>query len=170
MVVELDQPAYQTFEKIEFTTELYDEDYRPVDGAFVKIEIEDIEGLTLKPLGAGRYTGTVSNVPPGTYTFTAQAYIEGEEYARKKGTFEVVEGSIESEDFGLQREFLERITSLTGGSYYTPENMAGLSEITFPTTETRKHLTLELIHWPTIYLIVLSLLVAEWGIRRLRGL
>jgi hypothetical protein len=170
LVVELAQPAYQTFEEIEFATELYDEDYRPVDGAFVRIKIEDSQELTLKPLGAGRYTGTVSNLEPGTYTFTALAYVEGKEYARKRGSLDVVEGSVESQDFGLQREFLERISSLTGGSYYTPESIAGLSQIRFPGTETKKHLTLELLYWPAIYLIILSLLVAEWGIRRLRGL
>lgn len=166
LVVELNQPSYQTFEQVEFSTELYDEDYKPVDGAFIRIEIEDGEELTLRPLGGGKYVGTISNLSPDTYRFTARAYIEGEEYAVKRGTLEVVEGSIESDNFGLQQELLEKIASLTGGSYYTPENLSGLSEISFPGTETKKHLTLELIYWPAIYLILLSLLVAQWAIEK----
>ncbi len=170
LVVELDQPAYQTFEEVEFSAELYDEDYRPIDGAFIRVEIEGNEELTLRPSGGGRYIGTISNLSPREYQFTVRAYVEGEEYAVKGGAFRVVEGSIESENFGLQRELLEKIASLTGGKYYTPANLNDISEINFPRTKMEKHHTLELIYWPAIYLVILSLLVAEWTIRRLKGL
>lgn len=170
LVVELNQPVYQTFEEIEFSAELYDEDYKPVDGAFIKVEIEGSEELTLRPLGEGKYMGTIANLSPLEYRFTARAYIEGEEYASRSGTFEVLEGSIESQDFGLQSELLEKIASLTGGDYYTPENLEEISKISFPKMEKKKHLTLELVYWPAIYLILLSLLVAEWTFRRFKGL
>ncbi len=170
LVVELSQPVYQSFEEVEFSAELYDEDYRPIDGVFVKVEIGESKELTLRPLGGGKYMGTVSNLSPGEYQFTAQAYIEGEEYASRNGALKVVEGSIESENFGLQRELLEKIASLTGGKYYTPENLGDISQISLPRTETKKRRTLELIYWPGVYLVLLSLLVAEWTVRRLRGL
>lgn len=170
LVVELGQPAYQTFEEVEFSAELYDEDYRPIDGAFIKIEIEGGKELTLRPLGEGKYTGTISNLPPRKYQFTARAYIEGKEYATNHGSFEIVEGSIESQDYGLQKELLEKIASLTGGDYYTALNLNELSKISFPKTELKKHQTLEFIYWPVIYIALLTLLIIDWTVRRLKGL
>jgi hypothetical protein len=170
LVVELSRPAYETYEEVEFSAELYDEDYRPVDGAFVKVEIEGDEELTLRPISGGKYMGTASNLPPGKYQFTSRAYVGGTEYAVKRGDFEVVEGSVEAEDFGLQEDILESMASLTGGEYYTPENLNDISQIAFPKTEMKRHQTVELLYWPAIYLILLLLLVIEWTVRRARGL
>jgi hypothetical protein len=170
LLVELDQPTYQTFEEIEFSAELYDDSYRPVDGAFLKVDLEGGDELALKPVGNGRYSGTVSNLAPGRYDFTVRAYEEGTEYAVKEGTLEVVEGSIEAENFGLQEELLKRVALLTGGEYYRKEDLGGLTTLEFPTSETAVHHTIEFIYWPFIYMVLLGLLVAEWATRRLRGM
>ena len=170
LIVELSEPIYQTFEEVEFAAELYDEGYKPIDGAFIRVGMDGHGELTLRPLGSGKYSGTISNLSPGEYQFTATAYLEGKEYSVTRGSVTIVEGSIESQEYGLATEILERIASLTGGAYYTFGDIDEVSTITFPKTEMARRRTLELIYWPGVYVALLALLIAEWAARRLRGL
>ena len=69
------------------------------------------------------------------------------------------------------QSLLQRVADETGGRFYTPENVATLPEdISISgagVTLTEEH---DLWDMPVIFLMMLLLMGAEWGFRRIRGL
>jgi hypothetical protein len=77
------------------------------------------------------------------------------------------------EYFGAARrtQLLQRIAEDTGGRFYTPDEVATLPE---DITVTGAGVTLAEEHdlWdmPALFLLMILLMAAEWGFRRVRGL
>jgi len=66
---------------------------------------------------------------------------------------------------------LERIATETGGRFYTPESVGTLPEdITISGAGVTLVEELDLWDMPAIFLLMLALMAAEWGYRRVRGL
>ncbi|MGD8281660.1 MAG: hypothetical protein PVJ80_02225 [Gemmatimonadota bacterium] len=77
------------------------------------------------------------------------------------------------EFFGAARrtQLLERIAEDTGGRFYTPETVASLPEdITISGGGVTLTEELDLWDMPVLFLLMLLLMGAEWGYRRIRGL
>jgi hypothetical protein len=77
------------------------------------------------------------------------------------------------EFFGAARrtQLLQRIAEETGGQFYTPENVASLPEdITISGGGVTLTEELDLWDMPILFLLMLLLMGAEWGYRRIRGL
>jgi uncharacterized membrane protein len=77
------------------------------------------------------------------------------------------------EFFGAARrtELLQRIAEDTGGQFYTPENVESLPEdITISGAGVTLTEELDLWDMPALFLLMLLLMGAEWGYRRIRGL
>jgi hypothetical protein len=79
----------------------------------------------------------------------------------------------DEEYFGAARQtqLLQRIADATGGQFYTPETVSSLPE---DITVTGAGVTLveehDLWDMPVLFLLMLALMGAEWGYRRVRGL
>jgi uncharacterized membrane protein len=71
----------------------------------------------------------------------------------------------------LRTSLLERIAEETGGRFYTPETVGTLPEdITISGAGVTLVEELDLWDMPAIFLLMLTLMGAEWGFRRIRGL
>jgi hypothetical protein len=74
-------------------------------------------------------------------------------------------------DAEMHAPLLKRIADETGGRFYTPASVAGMTEDLrytgrgVTTVEER-----ELWHMPIVFLLLVGLLCAEWGYRRSVGL
>ncbi len=71
----------------------------------------------------------------------------------------------------MQRNTLERIADETGGRFYTPSTVSTLPEdISFTESGTTVIEQRDLWDMPIIFMMLMVLISAEWGYRRLRGL
>ena len=98
------RPTKEVFagsDPVEFTAQVYDDNYRPIDAAEVSLSVtkKDQSGqLTLTSLGNGRFEGVFDPLPEGDYSYSASAVAGGRPIAEEKGTFSVG---------GLNAEFLD---------------------------------------------------------------
>ena len=78
---------------------LQDESFRPLAGATVEGEVRDEAGrsraIPFAPGGAGSYSATIDDLPPGRYRVSARATRDGRELGRAAGEFAVDRFSLE---------------------------------------------------------------------------
>lgn len=174
-----DKLQYRGGETIRFDGQLYDENYRPVEGAELTVAVrpsQDEAGalqinLTSTGQGFGRYAGRLQFLPAGAYSFEATAALNGVPIGTDRGGFVVGEAGAEFERTRMNRELLVQLADMTGGGFYLPsdiDRMAGdieLDEITVQ--ETR---TVPLWNHPGVLALLVCLLAAEWFYRRYLGL
>ncbi|HMP82395.1 MAG TPA: hypothetical protein PKA41_06765 [Verrucomicrobiota bacterium] len=179
--------------EVRLTVKARDEDFKPLDNAKVRLTIRQIKS-TASESGAVtnaapnmsfvQFTAEPSAANPGTYEAT---YI-----ARDSGAYAVeavvtqADGKIagraatgwasdraaaEFRSLQPNRALLETIAKRTGGELVPLENLEkfvrSLPGRHAPITETS---TIPLWHKPLVLLFVLACFVAEWGIRRWKGL
>ena len=83
---------YRSGEEVKFTAQVYFEDYQPVDGAEVAVQLQSAKGkqnLTLSNAGQGRYEGSFQVLEGGDYEFTGTAHLQSRVLGRDSGKFSV---------------------------------------------------------------------------------
>ena len=71
----------------------------------------------------------------------------------------------------MRAPLLKRIAEDTGGRFFTPDNAAGLPEaISYSGRGVTVVEERDLWDMPALFLLLIGLMSAEWGYRRLRGL
>lgn len=165
-------------EPVEFIAQVYDAKYSPVDNAEVKIKImkeSQTYGMTLTPIGAGRYEGSLDPLPEGDYAFTGTAAIGGQSIGEDKGKFSVGELEVEFQDTRMNKALLEQIAQRSGGKYFDPPDFSNLvEELRDNTKLTPKEVshTSEFELW-NLSLMLIAIVLAfgtEWFIRKRSGM
>ena len=119
----------------------------------------------------GEYGGRFTPAAKGAYEVRVEATRAGRTLG--SDTAQVQAADLDTEYFGaeMRRPLLERIAEETGGRFYTPQTVRSLPEdIRYggggATVQEHKPL------WdmPVLYLAIVTLLSAEWGYRKYRGL
>ena len=176
------QPVTATFEgdqAVEFTGEVYDESMTPVSDAGVSVVITDSTGTeyphTMDPLGNGRYTLSVGSLPEGRYRYEATAQREGAPIGRDQGDFSVGALRLEYQQTRANPVLMRRLAARSGGTAYTSETAGRLAadlQATDSFTASVSTQSSEAELWRTsIFLaVILSLLAAEWTLRKRFGL
>ncbi len=168
---------YSTVDIVEFTGQVYDEQYRPQNNAELKLRIfseDEKTELTLNSVGNGRYEGQISGMKSGDYSFDATAMIDGKSAGEDNGKFAV--GKINSEYFDtrINRELLEQIAYKTKAEYVGIENLGRLNSLletqTFSAIEYSSVTEIEIWNWEIIAAIIILLLGVEWFIRKRSGM
>lgn len=165
---------YRSGEEVKFTAQVYFEDYQPVDGAELAVQLQSAEGkqnLSLANVGQGRYEGSFQVLEGGDYSFSGTAHLQGRVLGRDSGKFSVEEFSLEYQNTRMNEELLRRIASESGGEFYTSADFSKLNgKLRFP----EKYITLknEWEIWNRLPLLVtcILLLSAEWFIRKRKGM
>jgi hypothetical protein len=119
----------------------------------------------------GRYAGELRVPGDGTWTVTVEARRGEDLLGSASSVLRAGPSREEYFDAGRRTGLLQRLAEETGGRFYTPESAADLPEdIQF--TGAGVTITEERDLWdmPIILILLLGLLGAEWGIRRVRGL
>ncbi len=119
----------------------------------------------------GEYEADYIPSEEGLHTLTVRAYDGDELIGVDEAYFQVAPQRSEYFDAGARMPLLERIADETGGLSYSPETVATLPE-DIRVTGAGVTLVEEMDLWdmPILLLLLLALILGEWGYRRLRGL
>ncbi|NIR46925.1 hypothetical protein GWO43_00385 [candidate division KSB1 bacterium] len=165
---------YRSGEEVKFIAQVYFEDYRPVDGAEVVVQLSggrETQELSLTNIGEGRYEGSFQVLEGGDYQFTGTAHKQGRVLGRDSGKFSVEEFSLEYQTTRMNDVLLKRIAAESGGTYFTPADFRDLEEkLSFP----EKYVVInnEWEIWNKVPLLITCILFlsAEWFIRKRKGM
>ncbi len=175
---------YGSGEKVEFTAQVYDKSYNPLDAADVRVTLQSPSlkaqrEVVLSVLGGGRYAATVEGLGQGEYSFTGVASVNGQKYGEDAGRFSVGEMTIEYQNIRMNAAFLRRLAETTGGKFFTAEEVAKNPEalknaITQHRGFQARPITLknDIALWNLAWLLAAALccFALEWFIRKRSGM
>ncbi len=155
-----------------------------VDRAFVELNDARVVARVRRPNGTtdsvpmqwtgeqnGEYRAILATAEAGVYTAEVEAMRGTTPVGRSATQVRVVPSDAEYFDAAMQAARLRRIAEETGGRFYNPATVTGLSDDLqytgrgVTTIEER-----ELWHMPIVLFVLLGLMFGEWGVRRRVGL
>ncbi len=161
---------------VSLRAEVRDRTYLPASDAKAEAHILGPDGIAESiemrpdPIEAGVYTADWTTPKPGSYLVEVTASRGTEELGRDTMTFRREDGV--AENFGIQqnRELLEKLSSETGGRYYTPQDAQKLGkDISYSEAGITVRETRDLWDMPIVFLVLLGLRAGEWLLRRKWG-
>ncbi len=169
---------YTQGERVEFTGQVYDASATPVDDAELKVVVQKDNqefGTTLRPIGSGRYEGTIDGLPAGDYAVRSVATKDGTAIGEDRGRFSVGEVDLEFQDTRMNAPLLRQLAYRTGGKYYTPASFESFAAdiAANPSLTSRDVQTtteLEVWNWKYMLGMIILLLGLEWFIRKRSGM
>ncbi len=179
-----DKNRYNPKEPVEVTVWLKDQTGRPLAGQALQIgartleeEVESAE-LASDPDVAGRYFGTLENLPPGAYEVVVSGSVVDELMAASEDkspikTMITVDAgdNLEMLDTRCDRTLLEQVSEITGGQVVPPTAIAEVLQLASLSPEVNESVQRTPLwnRWSNLW-IVLGCLVTEWIVRKKKGL
>ncbi|UCE19289.1 MAG: hypothetical protein JSV84_02760 [Gemmatimonadota bacterium] len=175
---------YHGGEPIDLLAQVYDEQYRTLDGAEVVITVTPADtsgtteegqefGFTLLQRGEGwgRYEGSLKALPPGDYQFTGSALYRGRSLGQSSGKFSVEEYSMEFENTRMNVDLLRRLAQTSGGTYHHFKDIYRLIDQPEGERSVRsEHRPFLLWDNPILLGIFLFSVFIEWTLRKRKGM
>ena len=127
--IKTSKKVYALGEDVEFSAQVYDQSFNPINDAEVNIKIKNgnlTEEINLTAVGNGLYEGTYQTNKTGDYSFNGTAKLNGKIIGTDNGKFNVGEVDIEMVSSRMNYEFLKLLANNTGGKFYNSENYSGL--------------------------------------------
>ncbi len=162
---------------VEFVAGVADKAFVELNDASVTATVTSPDGATVDvPMQwagetAGEYAGTFPAGAEGWYELRVTATRAGQEVGTAVAHVRAAPGDQEYFDAGLRAGTLRRIAEETGGRYYDASGASTLADDLRYTgrgvTTVEEH---DLWHMPIVLLLLVGLLTAEWGYRRVVGL
>ncbi len=167
-----DRFYYGDSTEVELRAEVRDERFETVGNADVSLTMssagaEPVE-LDMRPVPGepGIYSATVQAEQPGVYAFEVEAMLDDESLGT--APFAVRREDGVAEHFAIQqnRPLLERVSQLTGGQYFSLDNLEDLPEaIRFSQAGIVETQVLPLWSMPINFLLLILLKAGEWLLR-----
>lgn len=176
--IKTSKKIYSSGELVEFSGQVYDDSFNPVNEAEVKLQItgrDFKEELNLTSVGGGLYEGSISTAKNGDYAFIGNALIDGKTLGEDRGSFNVGDVEIELMDARMNYEFLNLLASQTKGKYFNPDQyqqlLSYLNQINISASK-EKLITSEIRLWSDEWLLIIVILffAAEWFVRKRAGM
>jgi len=164
LVLSTKRKVYEFGETAQLTLQAYDRNFRRAGGGDFFVVTQD-RTIPFYETSMGRYETSLVASKTGITDFQAQGELLGEELVSNLISIEVLERSIESEQ-RLNRPLLQRIATVSGGEFHTLDE---LKEIHIP-ERTKRTSTIINLNSPITYLVMLTLLILDWIMRRRRGI
>ncbi len=170
--------AFTQGEPVEFVGQVYDASANPVENAQLKLVAQQ-QGkefeTTFRPIGNGRYEGTLEGLGEGDYSFKATGSADGQPLGEDKGRFSVGELALEFQDTRMNVQLLRQLAARTGGEFFTPATFDGLKNIlasqpTFVSRDVQQAREFELWNWKYMLALVVLLFAVEWFVRKRSGM
>jgi hypothetical protein len=129
--IKSDKSFYTQAERVDFTAQVYDAAYTPLDNASVRINLtngKDTRELVLSSIGDGKYKGNVEGLSRGDYAFSGDASVNNKILGSDKGRISIGELSLEYQNSKMNLGLLKSIAQISGGKFYTLENVSSMKE------------------------------------------
>ncbi len=162
--------------KVQIRAEVRDKNYLPVSDAKVEARVLLPDGsaemveMRAEPMAAGQYTASWDAEKPGAYVAEIVAKRGDEELGADLFNFRREDGIAESFGSEQNRELLEKLSSQTGGVYYTSSDVAKLAkDISYSEAGITVREAKDLWNLPFVFFMILLLRATEWMLRRKWG-
>lgn len=169
-----DHEIYRNGQPITFTGEVYYEDYRPMDGAEVKLTVigkQKRYEISLAGLGDGKYEGALQALEGGDYSFEGIATLNNRVIGMDKGRFSVEDFNLEFLQTRMNETLLQQLAFKTGGIFFTENSYARLdSALKFPARKIAQSREIELWNRAILLLAIIIVLSVEWFLRKRSGM
>ncbi|MBF8295004.1 MAG: hypothetical protein HW389_1549 [Bacteroidetes bacterium] len=164
-------------EAVEFTGQVYDENYRPME-AEISLSVSQkgqTSQLTLTSLGNGRFEGAFDPLPEGDYTYVAKALAGGRQISEEHGSFSVGGLNVEFQETRANRLLLQQLATRTGGRYYDHHDLRGFPEdiAALPNFRPRDiRIAQQFELWNKTWMLgaLVALFALEWFLRKKNGM
>lgn len=165
-----DKELFSNQEPVGFAVTVLDENYLPLDGVDVAVEVSrdgDVGGqATLEGLGQGRYRGSFHSWGEGEYNVAVEARLDGEQIGKDRGRITVEPFSIELLDTWLNEQLLRAIGEASGGGYVPIDSADSLfGSFDFPMVDSEEVRKIRLWGRGWLLACIIGLLTIEWFIR-----
>jgi len=175
------RPVKEMFEgqdPIEFTGQVYDSNYEPIDDAEVSVVVTrggESSQIMLAPIGNGLFEGALDPLSEGDYTYVARVTSGGRQLAEERGSFSVGGLNVEFQETRMNRFLLQQIAAGTGGLYYDAPSIAALPHdiSALPSFRPREAVrSSEIELWNRSWMLALAILLfaSEWFLRKRNGM
>lgn len=169
---------FTSVEPVQFTAQVYNDQFRPVDNAEVTVDIQrgkETVSLALTPVGSGLYEGSLERIGEGDFTFHGKASIDGLTLGEDKGRFTVGELNLEFLQTTMNKHLLEQMAFRTGGKFYPITYTSRLvddirSGVRLSPRELAQRIEIELWNWQYFIAALLLLFIVEWFLRKRSGM
>lgn len=178
--VEPSKVFYSQGEQIDFTGEVYNESYEPIDNADLRLSLRSEKAnerfeTTLSSLGGGRYEGTVENLPEGEFSYNADALKNGDTLGTSTGRISVGEQSVEYADTKMNKPLMKQLADISGGRYADADTFDSLLDHILSRQDMRSQERVrtsefELWNLPSFLTIIVMLFGIEWLLRKRNGM
>ncbi len=172
--IQSNKKIYRGGEPIEFQAQVYYEDYRPMDGAEVKVILKnqsDAPEMVLPSTGNGRYRGEFQVLAAGEYEYQGKAFAGEILLGEDSGKFSVEPFSLEFQNTRMEAGVLQKIAAMTGGHYFTINNYQNLPEfVNFPPKKITIAREWELWNKISLLVALMIFLATEWFVRKKKGM
>ncbi len=170
--------SFSQGEPVQFVGQVYDASARPVDNAQVRVTARSggtVLEADLRPIGNGRYEGSLEGASQGDYAFTGTATLNGAALGEDKGRFSVGDLNLEFQDTRMNAELLRQLADRSGGRYLEPNQINSLdealtSQASFAPNVLHQQQEIEVWNWRTVLIILIVLLAVEWFLRKRSGM
>ncbi|MEO8167600.1 MAG: hypothetical protein ABI623_05080, partial [bacterium] len=171
--------AFTQGEPIEFVGQVYDASANPVENAQLKLVARQQGNpsaeTNLRPVGNGRYEGTLEGLGEGDYSFKAVASSDGQPLGEDNGRFSIGELALEFQDTRMNVQLLRQLAVRTGGEFSTPADFTDIfSKLknlpSFVPRDIHQTREFELWNWKYMLALVVLLFAVEWFIRKRSGM
>lgn len=177
-VVKSLQPILYENEEIILRAELYDSKFSTINDANIKVKLADSVNTIntiFTPMNNGLYEARVNSIFKNKVNFVAETKDEFGKTIRKSGIIKIEPKQIELMNLGMNENFLKNLAISTGGDFLVDgeveETINKFEQINNSSLKTIKSSTdIELWQFQYILIIIISLLLIEWLIRKLNYL
>jgi hypothetical protein len=165
---------YRGGESIELTAQIYHEDYRPREGAQVRVQLSGpqfAQEVLLQDIGDGLYRSTLQVLGGGEYQFHGVAEQNGQKLGEDNGRFSVEPFSLEFLNTRLNEPLLRQMAQATGGAYGPPDSLEKFIA-RLPLAPLTRQETSDFALWgrSSVLFVLLLVLGAEWFVRKRQGM
>jgi hypothetical protein len=173
-----DKKTYFQNEQVEFTAELYDQTFNPIDTANITLQVSENghkTNMNFSPQGNGIYTFNYTPSVTGDFSYEAKTGINSSIIKSNFGRFSIEEIQAEKLDTQMNPGFLKSLAKAANGEYYSIDNYSNLKEklIKINSNPVKENITKnEFRIWGNKFMLVILvfLLAIEWILRKRAGM
>ncbi len=178
VIVKTLKKVYTLGETIEFTAQVYDENFNPIVDADLQVTASkngSSYNINMSSVGNGIYEGYLESVEKGIYNFSGIAQLGNKSIGESKGRFEVSSIEVEKINLKMDSGLLRLIANVSGGQYFSikdSDELFNTLKIINENDVIENSTTTEINLWSDsrLLILIIILLGIEWFFRKRSGM